>query len=241
MKTALVMGASGDIGEAVCRRLAADGWSLYCHYHQHEEKVLNFVSDLQNGYPQQDFFMLSLDMLDHRKIPPFLQQLFQVDGIVFASGYTKYGLLTEHSLEDISGLWKVHMETPLLLIKALQDKLQRSEHSRIVFVGSVYGIAGSSMETVYSAVKGAQQSFVKAYAKEVATLGITVNCIAPGAVATQMNRSWTEAELTGLKEDIPLGRLAMTKEIAAAVSYLFSEDAQYTTGITLPITGGWLY
>lgn len=133
--------------------------------------------------------MVSLDMLDNRKIPPFLQALFQVDGIVFASGYTKYGLLTEHTPEDISGLWKIHMETPLLLIKALQEKLQRSQNSRIVFIGSVYGIAGSSMETVYSAVKGAQQSFVKAYGKEVATLGITVNCIAPGAVATQMNHS----------------------------------------------------
>lgn len=82
MPYALVMGASGDIGQAVCEKLAGQGWSLYCHFNQQKEKVLNFVSDLQKRYPQQDFFMVSLDMLREAEIPNFLDQLFQVDGIV---------------------------------------------------------------------------------------------------------------------------------------------------------------
>jgi 3-oxoacyl-[acyl-carrier protein] reductase len=96
------------------------------------------------------------------------------------------------------------------------------------------------METVYSAVKGAQEAFVKAYAKEVATLGITVNVVAPGAVQTKMNDNWEPQELTELISEIPLGRLADPKEIAAACNYLFSKEASYTTGIVLPVTGGWL-
>ena len=71
MPYALVMGASGDIGQAVCEKLAGQGWSLYCHYNQQKEKVLNFVSDLQKRYPQQDFFMVSLDMLREAEIPNF--------------------------------------------------------------------------------------------------------------------------------------------------------------------------
>lgn len=96
------------------------------------------------------------------------------------------------------------------------------------------------METVYSAVKGAQEAFAKAYAKEVATLGITVNVVAPGAVQTKMNDHWDPQELSELKAEIPLGRLADPEEIAAACNYLFSKEASYTTGIILPVAGGWM-
>ena len=153
MPAALVLGASGDIGEAVCRRLAKEGWSLYCHYHRNEEKVLKFVSELRQSYPHQDFFMVCLDMLDYREIAPFLAGLFQVDGVVFAAGFTKYGLLAEHSQQDMSALWQVHVETPMLLLQALEGKLRQSGRGRVVFIGSVYGLAGSSMETVYSVSK----------------------------------------------------------------------------------------
>ncbi|BCA84637.1 3-oxoacyl-ACP reductase [Enterococcus saigonensis] len=241
MKNALVMGASGDIGEAICRTLAKSGWSLYCHYYRNEEKVLKFVSELKETYPQQDFFMVCLDMLETPDIPSFLADLFQVDGIVFAAGFTKYGLLCEHTQQDMRQLWQIHLETPMLILQGLEEKLRRSSQARVVFVGSVYGLAGSSLETVYSAVKGAQQSFVRAYAKEVAANGCTVNCIAPGAVATKMNEEFSPAELEQLIAEIPLGRLAYTKEIAAAVAFLFQQDAQYITGATIPVTGGWLH
>lgn len=241
MDYALVMGASGDIGEAICHRLAAEGWSLYCHYHTNQKKVLKIVSELRQNYPQQDFFMVSLDMLDTAPTPEFFKSLFKVDCIVFASGFTKYGLLQDHTQPEMAALWKIHVETPILLIQQLEEKLRQASTARIIFIGSVYGITGSSLETVYSAVKGAQQSFVKAYAQEVASWGITVNCIAPGAVATKMNEMLTATDMTELTQKIPLGRLANTTEIAAAVAYLCSKDAQYTTGTILPITGGWLY
>ncbi|MGO2892957.1 MAG: elongation factor P 5-aminopentanone reductase [Enterococcus devriesei] len=240
MPYALVMGASGDIGQAICEKFAGEGWSLYCHYNQQKAKVLSFVSDLQKRYPQQDFFMVSLDMLREAEIPHFLDQLFQVDGIVFASGFTFYELLPETKADQMEALWQVHLKTPLLLLQALQEKLARNNNGRVAFIGSVYGHRGSSMETVYSAVKGAQEAFTKAYAKEVATLGITVNVVAPGAVQTKMNTNWTEQELAELNAEIPLGRLADPKEIAAACQYLFSKEASYTTGIVLPVAGGWM-
>ncbi|WP_407856732.1 elongation factor P 5-aminopentanone reductase [Enterococcus hailinensis] len=240
MPYALVLGASGDIGQAICEKLADQGWSLYCHYNQQKQKVLNFVSDLQERYPQQDFFMVSLDMLKEATIPSFLDQLFQVDGIVFASGFTFYELLPETTTKQMDALWQIHLKTPLLLLQGLQSKLAQSKKGRVVFVGSVYGHRGSSMETIYSAVKGGQEAFAKAYAKEVATLGITVNVIAPGAVQTKMNDTWTDQEIAELKAEIPMGRLAAPEEIASACSYLFSAQASYTTGIILPVAGGWL-
>lgn len=184
--------------------------------------------------------MVSYDMSDDKKLPAFFAQILPVEAVVFAAGFTKYGLLSEHTPADIDRLWKVHVYTPLRILQHLERELHRFHAGRIVFVGSVYGLTGSSMETVYSAVKGAQQGFVKAYAKEVATLGITVNLVAPGAVQTRMNADWTEEELTELKDEIPLRRLARPEEIASAAAFLLSEEAGYITGAVLPVTGGWL-
>lgn len=240
MKTALVMGGSGDIGMAVCRLLAEKGWSIYCHCYTNEKKVLSFILEMREAYPQQDFFMVSYDMLSEKDFPAFLHQLLPIDGIVFASGFTKYGLLTEHTPEEIENLWKVHMYAPLRILQSLEADLRRSGEGRVVFIGSVYGLKGSSMETVYSGVKGAQQAFVKAYAKEVATFGITVNLVAPGAVQTRMNEAWTKQEIAELTDEIPVRRLARPEEVAQAAGFLFSKEAGYITGAVLPVTGGWL-
>lgn len=237
---ALVIGASGDIGMAICYRLAKEGWSLYCHYHTQKQKTLSFVSDLQKRYPQQDFFMLSLDMNRPEHIPDFTARLFHVDAVIFAAGDTSYRLLPEMSSERIDQLWNVHVRTPILLLQQLQDKLAQAEYGRVVFIGSVYGHRGSSMESVYSAVKGAQEGFAKAYAKEVASLKITVNVVAPGAVMTRMNQNWSALELAELTAAIPLRRLAVPEEIAAACNYFVSKEASYTTGVILPVAGGWL-
>jgi 3-oxoacyl-[acyl-carrier protein] reductase len=194
---------------------------------------------MRNLYPQQDFFMVSLNMLDESEINVFLNQLFQVDVLVFASGFSYYKLFSSMTALEIEALWQIHLKTPLLLIQKLEEKLSLSEYGRIIFIGSVYGRMGSSMESVYSMVKGGQEAFAKSYAKEVASLGITVNVIAPGAVDTAMNSEWTEDEMSELLTEIPVGRMAYATEIAACVKYLVSPQASYTTGSTITIDGGW--
>ncbi|MBP1041111.1 SDR family oxidoreductase [Vagococcus sp. BWB3-3] len=238
MKYALILGASGDIGQACAQSLAASGWSLYCHYHQQAEKVKNLTKVLEKEYPKQDFFSLQFDMRQE-ELPTLVAPLFQVDAIVFASGGTIYKLLTETSSEEMEQLWQVSLKTPMRLCQQLQPKLAQSKQGRIVFVGSVYGSAGSAMEVVYSTLKGGQEAFAKAYAQEVATLGITVNVVAPGAVNTQMNQEWTREERAELVSDIPLRRLAEPEEIADLVDFLVSEKSAYITGTTIPISGGW--
>lgn len=239
MNYALILGASGDIGQACARQLAQDGWSLYCHYNQQSERVGNLTDALKKEYPKQDFFSLQWDMTDSEAVSQVVAQLFQVDALVVASGQTVYKLLTDTSAAEMEGLWQVSLKSPMLLCQQLQEKLARSKRGRIVFVGSVYGQAGSPMEVVYSALKGAQETFVKAYAQEVATLGITVNTVAPGAVNTQMNQDWTVAERAALVADIPLKRLAEPSEVAQLMAFLVSDKSAYITGATMPISGGW--
>lgn len=239
MKKALIIGASGGIGTALAKQLAAQGWSLYCHYHKNGEKVKKLVRNFQKCYPQQDFFMVCLDMLDEAMLPTFFDQLFQVDAVVFASGFTCYGLLTDQTVVEIDTLLTIHLKTPFLICRELQQKLSSSGHGRIVFIGSVYGQNGSSMEAVYSGVKGGQEAFVRAYSKEVGSLGITVNTVAPGAVATAMNQQWTNNEKRQIEEKTAIGRMARPEEIAGAAAFLLSEQAEYITGATIPVNGGW--
>ncbi|MGX6961994.1 elongation factor P 5-aminopentanone reductase [Vagococcus xieshaowenii] len=238
-KHALILGSSGDIGAACATTLAAEGWSLYLHYFRNEDKIKKIQLQLKATYPKQDFYLIQADLSEEDASDNIMNAVFNVDGIVVANGQTVYELLTETTPEQMDYLWRTMLKLPIEICQQLQDKLSRQQAGRIVFIGSVYGIQGSSMEVMYSTIKGGQHAFVKAYAQEVASLGITVNAVAPGAVATQMNTDWTEEEITELLTEIPLNRMATPQEIGEAVTFLMSNSAGYITGTVLPVTGGW--
>lgn len=239
MTYVFITGASGDIGAACARALAKEGYSLYCHYHSNEEKIRNLVTELKVAYPEQDFLIIQADLSLDSSLEIITQSVFQLDGIIFAHGDTSYELLTTHTSNEFDDMWRVHLKTPMRLCQAFQSKLSQQQQGRIVFISSIYGLSGSSMEVLYSTLKGGQIAFANAYAKEVASLGITVNTIAPGAVATRMNTDWTEEETKELLETIPVNRMALPEEIASFASFLFKKEASYITGTTLPMTGGW--
>lgn len=240
MQAALIIGASGDIGGAVARRLAKKGWSLYLHYNAHEAPVAALMTELSAAYPRQDFIPLQYDLLDATKLDDLCQQLFSLDAVVFAAGQTYYHLFQETTVAELTALMRVHLLTPMALLTKLQTKLAASGHGRVVFIGSVYGGAGSAMEVAYSTVKGGQSAFVHAYAKEVASLGITVNVVAPGAVATKMNRMFDDDTLAAVQAEIPAARFAQPQDVSYYVAMLLQPDAAYLTGQTLYVTGGWL-
>lgn len=240
MKWALVTGASGGIGTAISQRLAQEGWSLYLHYFANQNRVEVLLAELQERYPKQEFLPIQFDMEREDMLRRVQGSLFSLDAIVFAHGTTEYGLLSQLSEAKMDSLWQMHVKAPLLITQQLQEKLSRSQRARIVFISSVYGIAGSSNEVFYSTVKGAQIAFVKAYSKEVASLGMTVNAICPGAIQTAMNQHFAAEELTDLQADIPMGRLGNPSEIAFWAAKLLEEDSSYMTGQALTVSGGWL-
>ncbi|KAF0424820.1 elongation factor P 5-aminopentanone reductase [Pediococcus acidilactici] len=239
MKFALVCGASGNIGTAISRQLAQQGWSLYLHYHQNSTAVADLALELQHQYPKQDFLTVAADFRDEAAATKLATQIFSLDAIVFAQGTTIYQLFDDFDASQLENLWLEHLKVPLLVIKKLVSKLADSGHGRIVFIGSVYGAVGSAMEVPYSMLKGAMSSFANAYAKEVASLGITVNVIAPGAVQTQMNANFAETEIEAISEEIPVGRFANPAEVAYLVQMVLAEEAAYLTGQTIYVDGGW--
>lgn len=241
MKWALICGASGDIGQQIAVDLAAEGWSLYLHYHRATAKIMTLVEKLTQAHPKQDFIMFKQDMTDQGSAEQIASQIFtSLDAVIFAQGTTEYGLFRNLSPTKFDQMLAMQLQTPLRLIALLEDKLVQSEAGRIVFIGSVYGGNGSALEVGYSTLKGALSAFCSAYSKEVASTGLTVNVIAPGAVKTQMNMTFSAEEKAEVAETIPKGRFAVPKEISYFVKSLLPKEAGYLTGQTLYVTGGWL-
>lgn len=240
MKSALVTGSSGDIGRSVCRKLAADGWSLYLHYHSNKKVVDDLIYEFTILYPEQDFFPLQVNLEEDYAIERLKKQIFSLNAVIFAHGTTEYGLLKDLTSEKMDTLWKMHVKIPILITQAFQNKLHRVRNGRVVFISSVYGEMGSGNEVFYSTVKGAQLAFVRAYSKEVASWGITVNAISPGAIDTHMNEHYSDNDLEVLKQEIPMRRLGKASEVSFWVSQLLQPESSYMTGQSLTISGGWL-
>lgn len=238
-KFALVCGASGAIGTVICEKLAADGWSLYLHYFSNGEKVKNIAVDFQQRYQQQEFLLVQADFSNQAAAEYIASQLFSLHAVIFAGGHAYYGLLEDTSPTDMNKLWQVHVQTPMQLLAKVAAKLRQHDISYVLFIGSIWGAAGAAGEVVYSAAKGAQHSFVKAYAQEVAYNGIRVNAIAPGFIDTAMNHQLDADERQSIKEDIPLQRFGRTDDVANMVRFYISGQADYVTGQIIHLNGGW--
>ena len=241
MKRAIVFGATGGIGQAICRDLAEDGWSLYLHYNSKKEAAEELGQKLFTKYPDQDFMPIKLDFeVDDAQLSEFVQNLLPVNAAVFAQGVTNYGFLGDEDLDNITRLIKINLTVPIKLTKLLEPQLMKQGFSRIVYLGSVYGGYGSALESVYSATKGGLSRFAQAYAREVASNNLTVNVIAPGAVKTNMNSIFSEDTIEKVQEEIPVGRWADEKDISYWIKVLLNERSSYLTGQTIYVTGGWL-
>lgn len=241
MKRAIVFGATGGIGQAICRDLAEDGWSLYLHYNSKKEAAEELGKKLFTKYPDQDFMPIKLDFeVDDAQLSEFVQNLLPVNAAVFAQGVTNYGFLGDEDLDNITRLIKINLTVPIKLTKLLEPQLMKQGFSRIVYLGSVYGGYGSALESVYSATKGGLSRFAQAYAREVASNNLTVNVIAPGAVKTNMNSIFSEDTIEEVQEEIPVGRWADGRDISYWIKVLLNERSSYLTGQTIYVTGGWL-
>lgn len=236
---AVVLGATGGIGQAISEQLAAAGWSLYLHYHKNEQQAFTMQARLRKKYQEAQFYLVQSNFLESNAGAELAKQVQHVQSIVVANGQSIVKLLSETTADEMEQLWKVHVQNPLQFIGSVSSQLRHFPTSYIVFIGSIWGITGAANETVYSAVKGAQHAFVKAYAKESAFAGTKVNAIAPGWIETSMNASFSAEDRQFVLDEIPLMSTGTPEQIASFVQFFLSGKADYMTGEIVNVNGGW--
>ncbi|WJY28675.1 MULTISPECIES: elongation factor P 5-aminopentanone reductase [Sporosarcina] len=238
-RRALILGASGGIGQAICRRLAADGWSLCMQYNTNGSAAADLRDSLQQEHPDGEFVCMQADFTAKGAADALATAAGDISCIVAAGGQSALKLLTETTEDEMEALWRVHVQNPARLISLLSSKLRKHAPAYVVFIGSIWGSAGAAGEVMYSSVKGAQHAFVKAYAKEAAFGGIRVNGIAPGWIETRMNEEIPDEERALVMQEIPLQIPGRPEEVADLVGFLTSGKADYMTGEILKLNGGW--
>ena len=236
-KTALVTGASGGIGGAVAKALHAQGAAVVLSGTRESA-----LQDLAQTLGERTF-AVAASLSDPAAVDGLVGAAeaaagAPIDILVSNAGLTRDNLLVRMKDEEWSVVQQVNLEAYFRLTRAAMKGMMRRRYGRIIGVTSVVGVTGNPGQSNYAASKAGMIGFSKALAQEVAARGITVNCIAPGFIASPMTDALNDAQRTAILGRIPASRLGEGDEIAAACVYLASGEASYVTGQTLHINGG---
>jgi len=238
-KIALITGASRGIGEAIARRLAAEGATVVAAARTAEalEKVVAGIAGA-GGKAQA----LALDLADPASVKNGVKSILaghgRIDVLVNNAGVREDNLMIRMPKEAWDRVLATNLTGVFLLTQATVKAMLRRRYGRIVNITSVVGLMGNAGQVNYAASKAGLVGLTKSVARELASRNITCNAVAPGLIATAMSEKITDAARESLSGQIPLGRHGTPDDVAAAVAFLASDEAAYVTGTVLNVSGG---
>lgn len=235
-KKALVTGASGGIGEAVARALHAQGATVGLHGTR-EEKLNALAQDLGDRTVVLPANLSDLDAVDALG-KAAEEKLEGVDILVNNAGITRDGLFARMSNDDWDDVMRVNLTAVFRLSKQIVYPMMRRRGGRIINITSIVGVTGNPGQANYCASKAGLIGFSKSLAQEIASRNVTVNCIAPGFIASAMTEKLNDKQKDTILGAIPMKKMGAGEDIAAAAVYLAADSGKYVTGQTLHVNGG---
>ncbi|WP_319412796.1 acetoacetyl-CoA reductase [uncultured Cohaesibacter sp.] len=234
-KVAVVTGGTRGIGEAICIALKEASFFVAANYGGNDERAQAFTE--RTGIKAYKW-----DVGDFEACKAGLKKVEEdmgiIDIVVNNAGITRDAMLHKMELDQWHQAINVNLNSMYYMTKPIIDEMRARGHGRIINISSINGQKGQMGQTNYSAAKAGVIGFTKALAQEVARKGITVNCICPGYIDTDMVSAVPEKVLESIVANIPVGRLGQAEEIAAMVAFLASEQAAFITGSVMTINGG---
>lgn len=235
-KTALITGATGGIGGEIAKALHAQG-AVVGISGRNEDKLKALAAELG-----ERVHVLTADLSNDDSIADLVKRaeeaMGKIDILVNNAGLTRDGLSMRMSASDWQDVLDVNLTAPFKLAQAVQRGMMKRRFGRIINISSVVGVTGNAGQCNYVASKAGMIGWSKAMAAEIASRNITVNCIAPGFIATPMTDVLTDEQKGKINANIPAGRMGSSEDIAAAAVYLASNEAAYVTGQTIHVNGG---
>ena len=238
-KLAYVTGGMGGIGTAICQRLAKEGMTVVAGCGPSRDYGQWLAEQAALGYK---FYASVGNVSDWNSCEAAFKAVVAehgpVDILVNNAGITRDQLAMRMKDEDWDAVISVNLSSVFKLSKLAIKPMMKARVGRIINITSVVGTSGNPGQANYAAAKAGLTGMTKALARELGSRNITVNCVAPGFIQTDMTAELSETQVEQLKQQIPLGRLGQVDDIAAAVLYLASDQAGYVTGSTIHVNGG---
>ena len=235
MRTVLITGGSRGIGAGAVRAFSNAGYRVAFFY-------LNSEASASALAAETGACAIRCDVRDSASVSCAVAQaqrvLSHIDVLINNAGVAQQKLFTDITDEDWRAMLDTHLTGTFLLSRAVLPGMISRRHGRIINVGSIWGQVGASCEVHYSAAKAGLIGLTRALAKEVAPSGVTVNCVCPGVIATDMLASFTEEDLAVLCEETPVGRLGTPEDVARTLVFLAEESAGFITGQVIGVNGG---
>lgn len=235
MKNILVTGASRGIGKAVCEEFSKNGCRVFLNYNKSENEAEKTAEETGAILVKAD--VSNSDEVD--KMSEFIHKNYgKIDVLINNAGISQIKMFNEINEKDWDDMFDVNVKGMYLVTKAFINDMIYEKKGKIINISSMWGITGGSCEVHYSASKAAVIGFTKALAKEMGPSNITVNCVAPGVIDTEMNSHLSDEDLKKLKEETPLCKIGTVRDVAKTVFFLASDNADFITGQVIGVDGG---
>ncbi|MBQ8807908.1 MAG: SDR family oxidoreductase [Clostridia bacterium] len=235
-KTVFITGSSRGIGASAAKLFYENGYNVIINYNNSEKAALELSQKLPGS------LLLKGDVSNEDDVKSMLEKAIlhfgKIDVLINNAGISITGLLSDISLKEWERLFSVNVTGTFLMSKYASKHMISNHSGKIINVSSIWGVCGASCESCYSASKGAVIAFTKALAKELGPSGITVNCVAPGFIDTDMNSDISSEDKKAFCEDTPLERIGTAEDVSKTLLFLASDNADFITGQIINCDGG---